>query len=169
MTKIFSATCILLFVFEWFIKLKLVPNERLKERILDPWITGGPNLDERPDLKRGPSDPSSYHVNRIFWGTQFHSICNKSDSFPAFLNISLVFLIFSLCVKCNTFFIGTSLPLFHSFIQRGFDPSSFESYPFLLCCPTKNPKILFAPQFTTKKHNKKHCIWNNKSKHQKFT
>ena len=89
-------------------------------------------------------------LNRIFWGTHFHSIYNGSDSFTGFLVISLVSLIFSSCVKWNTFFITTFLPLHNSFIQGWFTPSpSFENLPLLFSF-TKNPKILFAPPFNEK-------------------
>ena len=43
-----------------------------------------------------------WSLNGIFWRTQFHSIYNGSDSFPGFLNTSVVFLIFSLCDDSNT-------------------------------------------------------------------
>ena len=74
---------------------------------------------------------SLWPLNGIFWITQFHSIYNGSDSLHSFLETSLVSLIFSLCVKWNTFFIRTSLPLYHSLIQGCFVPPSFESFLFL--------------------------------------
>ena len=88
----------------------------------------------------------------IFWRTQFHSTYNESNSFPGFLNTSLVFAIFYMYIKLNTSFIRTSLPLCHSFIQRSL-PS-----PLLLCSPTKTPKPLFVPPLK-KKHNERHCVW----------
>ena len=66
---------------------------------------------------------SLWPLNGIFWGTQFHSIYNGSDSFPGFFDTSLVFSIFSLCVKVNTHFIRTFLPLYYSFIPRIVCPS----------------------------------------------
>ena len=78
---------------------------------------------------------SLWPLNWIFWQTQFHSICNGSDSFPAFLNTSLVFLIFSWCVKLNDFSIRNSLPLYYSFIQRSKGGSAlpFENCLLLPC------------------------------------
>ena len=54
-----------------------------------------------------------WSLNGIFWRTQFHSIYNGSDSFPGFLNTSVVFLIFSLCDNSNTLFIRTFCSLPH--------------------------------------------------------
>ena len=43
--------------------LRIIYNiERLRERTLEPSITGGRKLEGKPDLKGGTSDPSSYHV-----------------------------------------------------------------------------------------------------------
>ena len=67
---------------------------------------------------------SLWPLNGIFWSKQFHSIHNGNDSPTGFLNASLFFSIFSLCVKSNTFFIRISLPLYHSFIQGWFIPLS---------------------------------------------
>ena len=105
-------------------------------------------------------------LNRIFWITQFHSIYNRSYSLSSFLNTSLFFSIFSLCVIWNSFFVSIFLPLYHSFIQGLFVPPSFENFP-LFCSLTKNQEFFFPHQLR-KNHNETDCIWHNKSEHTKF-
>ena len=93
-------------------------------------------------------------LNRIFWNTQLYSIYGGSDSLPGFPNTSLVFSIFSLCVKSNTFFIRISLPLYHSFIVRPpflWKFSTFCSFP-------KIQKSCFVPQLR-KKYTMKQIVY----------
>ena len=62
---------------------------------------------------------------------------------------SMVFFIFSLCVKLKTLFIGTSLPLYHSFIQEWLLPSPLKVAPLFCVFPPKI-HILFVRTFKEK-------------------
>ena len=66
----------------------------------------------------------------IFWSTQFHSIYNGSDSPPGFLNTSLDFSIFSLCVKWNTLYIEREREIEIDRYMLNFCKSSFLALEF---------------------------------------
>ena len=112
---------------------------------------------------------SLWPLNGMFWRTQFHSIYYRSDSFPGFVNTSLVLLMFFLFVKSNTLFIRTCLLLYHCLIQGYFSPPlPFWNCPLFCALPPKIRKSCILPHLR-RKHNERHFIWKNKSEHTKFT
>ena len=77
---------------------------------------------------------SLWPLSGISWSTQFHKIYNGSDSLPDFLSSSLVYSIFSLCVKLKTFSQLESLYLCTGIIvsfKGGSSPFLWKFLPFL--------------------------------------
>ena len=107
---------------------------------------------------------SLWPPNGIFWGTQFHSIYSGRDSLHVFLNTSYVFSIFSYVLNEALSLLGS---LYLCTIVSFKGGSSLKISPFLFF-HQKFQKSGFLRQLR-KKHNETHCIWNNNSKHTKFT